>query len=318
LGIGYNEDNRGRKGMKDGMGLEYRFLDVIWLDNLLINFIVLWITWKLSRNISPMWRLWCSAGIGAGYATVLILPGFDCLAALPFKILLSFAMLTAGFRIRSPKEFAKLLGYFYGITFLLGGAAFGFYYFSGIGAQVSDGVFLIRDFPIRILIFSVVFIILLYRWLWPLLRFRISQHQLVYRVEVQFDGKCITLDAFLDTGNELTDPVSGCPVMVVEFDRIRSILPPEIQKIYLQGREGHLGDITRVMAESDWINRFCIVPYSTLGHSGSMLLAFRPDCVRILNNGSWAKSGDTLIGIRNQTLSDSGEYQALIQPHIIP
>ena len=86
------------------------------------------------------------------------------------------------------------------------------------------------------------------------------------------------MDAFLDTGNELTDPISGCPVIVVEFERIQSILPYEIQKIYLQGREEQLEYITRVMSESTWINRFCIVPYSTLDNSGSILPAFRGQC----------------------------------------
>ena len=248
----------------------------------------------------------------------LIFPGFAFLCFFPFKILLSLAMLAAGFRIRSFPEFFKLFGYFYGTTFLLGGAAFGFYYFFGAGIQISDGIFLIRDFPIKILIVSVVFVILLYRWLWPFLRFRINRKQLVYQVEIKFDNNSITMDAFLDTGNELTDPISGCPVMVVEFDLIRPILPFEIQKIYLHGREEHLEDITRVMAESAWISRFCLVPYQTLGHSDGLLLAFRPDQVRVLTDGSWMEAGDTLIGIRNRKLSGSGEYHALIQPHIIP
>lgn len=298
--------------------MEQRFLDIIWLDNLLVNFIVLWLTRKLAGNSCPMWRLWCSAGLGASYAIALILPGFGCLNMLPFKFLLSLIMLAAGFRIRTLREFFKLFGYFYGITFLLGGAAFGLFYLFGRGIQVSGGVFLIKDFPAKILISAIVSTIMLYRWLWPWLQFRINRNQLVYRVKIQFDNNCIVLDAFLDTGNELTDPISGVPVMVAEFDKIRSVLPPDIQKIYLRGREGELKDIIQTMEQSDWIRRFCIVPYRTLGHSNGLLLAFRPDSVHILTNGGWKEAADTLIGIRKQDLSASGEYHALIQPHIIP
>lgn len=298
--------------------MQYLFIDVIWLDNLIVNFIVLWITWKLSRNSSPMWRLWCSACVGAVYAALLILPGFAWLAILPLKILLSLVMLAIGFRLQSLPEFLKLFGYFYGITFLLGGAAFGLYYFIGTGIQLFNGIFLIKDFPIKILFFSIAFILMLYRWLWPFLRFRINRQQLVYQVEVQFGESSIIMDAFLDTGNELTDPVSCYPVMVVEFSMICPILPSDIQKIYLEGKEEHLEEITQVMAESDWISRFCIVPYRTLGHSNSILLAFRPDAVRVLTNDTWVEAGHTLIGIRNQELSVSGEFHALIQPQIIP
>ena len=298
--------------------MEYRYLDIIWLDNLFVNFILVWITWKLSGNTAPMWRLWCSACIGAVYAVVLILPGFSVLAWLPFKILLSLAMLTAGFRISSLKDFFKLFGFFYGTTFLLGGAAFGFYYFFNAGIAVADGVFLIQDFPVKIVIFSIVFIILLYRWLWPLLRFRLNRHQLIYKVEVWFGDGSMSTDAFLDTGNELTDPFSGIPVMVVEFDQVRAVLPSEIQKIFKQGREDNLEYITRVMADSEWISRFRIVPYHTLGHSESLLIAFKPDRARIQADGTWTEIRDILIGIRNQKLSGNSEYHALIQPQIIP
>ena len=82
------------KGDRLGFWVKYQlFLDVIWLDNLIVNFIVLYITWKLSGNTGSLLRLWCSAGIGAFYAVLLILPGFSFLSWLPFKILLSLIML---------------------------------------------------------------------------------------------------------------------------------------------------------------------------------------------------------------------------------
>ena len=154
MGIGYNEDNRGRKGMKDGMGLEYRFLDVIWLDNLANQFYCFVDHLEVIRNISPMWRLWCSAGIRAGYATVLILPGFDSLPALPFKILLSFAMLTAGVSHPLSKG-AKLLGYFMALPSYWEEQPSVSIIFQELGHRCLDGVFLIGTFY-QDLIFSVV------------------------------------------------------------------------------------------------------------------------------------------------------------------
>ena len=97
--------------------MEQRFLDIIWLDNLLVNFIVLWLTRKLAGNSCPMWRLWCSAGLGASYAIALILPGFGCLNMLPFKFLLSLIMLAAGFRIRTLREFLNYLDIFMALHF---------------------------------------------------------------------------------------------------------------------------------------------------------------------------------------------------------
>ncbi len=293
-------------------------MDVIWLDNLLVNFVVLWLTWKISGNNAPMWRLWCSACIGACYTILLILPGFSVLSTFILKIMLSLAMLAVGFRISSFSAGLKLLGYFYGITFLMGGAAFGFYYFFNADIHVSQGMFLIKDFPIKIIIYSMAFIIMLYRWLWPLLQLRINHHQLVYKVKIHFGDDSVILDGFLDTGNELADPISGRPVMVVEFDSIRIILPAEIEKIYKEGKEQQLDYVTEILSESTWINRFFIVPYSTLNTNNDYLLAFRPDSIEILTEGSWLETKQSLVGIRNRKLSTDDEYHALIQPQIIP
>jgi stage II sporulation protein GA (sporulation sigma-E factor processing peptidase) len=298
--------------------VEYRYLDVIWLDNLLLNFIVLWITWKLSGNVAPMWRLWCSACIGAVYAVLIVLPGFPALTWLPFKLLLSLAMLAVGFRIPTWKAFIKLFGFFYGTTFVLGGAAFGLYYFFGAEVEFNDGIFVIHDFPVKILVFSTVFVILLYRWLWPLLLYRLNRHQLIYKVEVWFGDSSICTDAFLDTGNKLTDPISGFPVIVMEYEQVKAVLPPEVQKIFHLGKEDNLEYITRVMADSQWISRFRIVPYHTLNSPESMLIAFRPDKARIQSEDAVREIRDILIGIRNKKLSEGSEYHALIQPQIIP
>ena len=320
------------KGGRLGFWVKYQlFLDVIWLDNLIVNFIVLYITWKLSGNTGSLLRLWCSAGIGAFYAVLLILPGFSFLSWLPFKILLSLIMLLAGFRLGWKEEgfseaglkFLKILGYFYGTTFVLGGAAFGLYYFLGIGFQVTNGVFLIKDFPVKIIFISIVLLILLYRWLWPLLQLQINHNKLVYPVEVRFGDDVLVVDAFLDTGNALTDPASGRPVIVVEFTSIKPILPSDIQGIYISGKEQQVDYIIKIMAESEWISRFHIVPYNTLssgsvGSSEDFLLAFRPDQVRIKKGAAWKEARQSLVGIRNRRLSSAGEYHALIQPHIIP
>ncbi len=293
-------------------------MDVIWLDNLFANFLVLWLTWKVSGNTAPMWRLWCSACVGACYTILLILHGYSVLSAFLLKIMLSFTMMAIGFRITSFSGGLKLLGYFYGITFLMGGAAFGFYYFFNYNIQVSKGIFLIKDFPIKIIIYSMVFIIMLYRWLWPLLQLKINHHQLVYKVKIHFGEDSVILDSFLDTGNDLIDPISGRPVMVVELDSIKSILPTGIQKIYQEGKEQHLGYVTGILSDSTWINRFFIVPYSTLSAANEYLLAFRPDRIEILTEGSWIETRQSLVGIRNRKLSFDDEYHALIQPQIIP
>ena len=75
------------------MAVEYRYLDILWIDNLLMNFIILWITSKIIKSQGAVWRLWLAALLGATYAAVLFIPQFEVLTRFTMKIALSLTML---------------------------------------------------------------------------------------------------------------------------------------------------------------------------------------------------------------------------------
>ncbi|HZK34722.1 MAG TPA: sigma-E processing peptidase SpoIIGA [Bacillota bacterium] len=300
--------------------VEYRYIDVIWLNNTLVNFLLLYLVWRIEKNTSPIWRLWCSAGIGALYAVLLLVPGYNFLSYLPAKLILSILMVLTAYKICDIRDFLKLSGFFYGITFLLGGAAFGLLYFTGKEVMIDKGIFFIKDFPLRLIIYSAVLIIMLYRLIWPILLRRININSLIYKIELCFDGNSISLDALLDTGNELHDPVSKSPVMVVEYGLIKQILPQDVKHICSRpDKMVFLKDTsyTNRLTSSSWADRFRLIPYYTVSGSG-LIVAYRPDKASILIDGRWAVIKDVIVGIRNEKLTSDNEYNALIQPQILP
>ncbi len=301
----------------ESMPVEYRYIDVIWLDNLVMNFLLLYTVRKISRNPAPIWRLWCSACLGALYAVLVLLPGFRFLASIGIKLALSVLMLVTGYRIADLRDFFKLLGFFYGATFLFGGTAFGLYYFTGIGMVPDGGVFVVRNFPVRLLVYSTVLLILLCRWLWPVLLFKINRSSLVYKVELEFDGKHFLIDALLDTGNALSDPVSKSPVMLVEFDRMKSVMPEELYSLCKGCRDTDISAIAGALSRTNWAKRFRLIPFKTVGSSDGLIVAYKPDKARILINGSWKEIDDIVVGVPDKGFSSNSEYQALIQPQII-
>jgi stage II sporulation protein GA (sporulation sigma-E factor processing peptidase) len=299
------------------MGTEYRYLDIIWLDNLIMNFIILWVTLKLSKSRDSIWRLWLSAAIGAFYAVFLFIPGFVVLQKFPLKIALSLVMLIIAFKLRTFKNFFKLLGIFYVVTFVFGGAALGLYYFTNDAIGIENGAFVIKNYPIKNLVMACIFIIIIFRGIWMLVRVRISQAELLYKVEIQFDAKKVILEALMDTGNTLIDPISQCPVLVVEFLEVKDALPPEIQAIFSQFLEHNLEVVTQIMVNSSWIGRFRMIPFTSLGKPNGMLIGFKPDSVRVLVHGNWRQIGNIIVGIYNNKLTKARHYQALIHPEIV-
>jgi stage II sporulation protein GA (sporulation sigma-E factor processing peptidase) len=121
----------------------------------------------------------------------------------------------------------------------------------------------------------------------------------------------------LDTGNTLLDPISQYPVIVTEFNKIKEVLPNEVQEIFSKSLEGDLKAVTQIMGNSSWVGKFRIIPYSALGKPNGMLIGFKPDRVHVLKKGGWHTIENVVIGVYNNKLSKHQHYQALVNPEIV-
>lgn len=306
--------------MYRGLGVvpvEYRYIDIIWLDNLVMNFILLWTTSKISKDNTVQWRLWIASCIGATYAIFLVISGLIILQWMIIKILLSICMLLIGFKFTTCRRFFKLLGIFYGATFAFGGAAFGLYYFTDDILSIEGGIFYIKNFPVKILIISSMLLIILICTIWPKIHKKWISANLVYSIKINYNGMSIILDAFLDTGNSLYDPITKNPVIIVEYTKLKEALPEEIRDIFKNNKELDMDYVAKVLANSSFAERFRFIPYYAIGKSGGLLIGFKPDKVLISLENNWRESRDIIIAVYNDRLSTDEEYHALIHPEVL-
>lgn len=113
-------------------------------------------------------------------------------------------------------------------------------------------------------------------------------------VELQFRGQRIQLTALHDTGNTLTDPVTGESVLVVSADVARRMTGLTA---------GQLSDpITAIRA----VPGMRLIPYRTIDRPTGMLLAVRVPEARV---GS--RKGSLLVAFAPAGLDEKGRYQAL-------
>lgn len=54
---------------------------------------------------------------------------------------------------------------------------------------------------------------------------RMSKKGLIYEIEIKIENKSIRLKAMLDTGNQLKDPITSIPVVIVEKEKLYEIMP---------------------------------------------------------------------------------------------
>ena len=96
----------------------------------------------------------------------------------------------------------------------------------------------------------------------------------------------------IDTGNLLKDPITGTPVIVVEKQSLKEIIEEEI----LNQIEGILeGKYIDTKYTENYISKFRLIPFSSLGKQNGMLIGFKPDEVKIKFDDTEIKKTNVLI-----------------------
>ena len=125
-------------------------------------------------------------------------------------------------------------------------------------------------------------------------------------IKLILGDRSIGLTALVDTGNTLTDPVSGRPVMVAEGERAGPLFPREHRP-----GPNDLADPAAGLARlgtGEWRGRFRLLPYRSVGVDRGLLLAVRLDALELDGQGR----GPALVALSPTPVSDGGGYQALI------
>lgn len=131
-----------------------------------------------------------------------------------------------------------------------------------------------------------------------------------YSIDIRCSDKIININALVDTGNSLVEPISNNPVIVAEYSALKEILPCKLVEIYENKKESNLMEIISAISEDSFRNNLRIIPFKSVGKEKGMMIGFVADSVKIENN----VINKPVIGICRFNLSKSGLYSALISP----
>lgn len=291
------------------------YADILFLINFAINFPVLYMTGKIARLHPPLWRLTVGALLGAVYAVLMFFPRLSFGYSAVAKVLFSLLTVALTFNIHGIRLYIKTVGFFYLVTFCLGGSVMALFYFTGagmrLGAVVKNGV-LYMNLPWKTLLLSVGISYFILAVGWRFLQNRLSRENMIRKVGIFWDGREVWLDALLDTGNALCEPFSGAPVIIAEYQRLLPVLPPALTTAFSEG-EPKVEEITDEAIRG----RIRIIPFSSLGKEHGMLIGFRPDGAKLLENEQIKDTGDVIVGIYTKQLAGDRRYEALLPPQLV-
>ncbi len=284
--------------------------DVIFLINFGMDFMILWITAVLEKNISYKRIFLGSLFLSLTYCIVLFFPVFSFFCHGIGGMLLFALGIEITFFPKTIKKFLQYLLIAYISAFAVGGVAVAFFFATGTGRIGNHLTFSVSPFPIKILIatscFFYIFIKLGKDWLERnIIHQKAYCNVLLKQKEVQ-----INLHMLIDTGNSLKDPFSGNDVAVAAFPAIKNLFSKETQLYFFKEYQNQQKFYEYVLQNEKTLPLH-LIPFSSLGKENGLLLVFQPEKMEI--EGSLKKN----ISLGIYCGSFSGGYDGLVSPEIL-
>lgn len=262
-------------------------LDVLLFENFIVNLFLLVITSETLRyTIKIKYAIFASI-LGSFYVITMLFDSTKIFTTLPFKMITALLITIIGFhckdRILNFKAFILYIIY----SMLLAGICI-FLEFNSC-QEIFNTAILYKYSYKKLLLSIMIAYIIIYRTV-IYIRDRKNIAELIYDVDINIDNKLKRVKAFLDTGNELREPVTNLPVLLVEKNIFIGI------------------DISNF----DTVH----IPYRTVDGTIGNIMGIKPKYIAI-HIGDQIQRRQVILGFCNNKISNSCEYDALLSRGII-
>ena len=270
------------------------YLDVVFIENICMNSIILFATGLVTKTKCKIIRIVISGTLGALYVIGKYLSGNQMYSNILIQIGLSLAMIYIAFLPRDIKNAFKYLIIFYLTSFVFGGCAFALLYYVRPQEILYKNGMLSGTYPIKIALLGAIVGLVILNIAFKLIKNRISKKDMFCNVVISYKEKVTYVYAIIDSGNLLKDPITGSSVIVVERKKLEEIIDKSIldnlQEI-ISGKYENLKEIVN----DEYISKFRLIPFSSLGKQNGMLLGFKPDWITVEFDGNKKSLNNTII-----------------------
>ncbi len=289
--------------------------DVLFLVNFVMDFLLLWTTARFGKYSTNLMRLCAAAFIGAIYGVGLLIPDWAGAYLIYYKLSFPLLLLLVAFGPMGWKRLLQCVTYFYVIGFAMGGAALGGSILLERHIPVMAGAGALTGLPWGVLIFAAVCGIGLGFMGIRYVRKNWHRQNFLAPVDIYLNSKRARLTVLLDTGNELQEPLTKSPVMVLEYRVIKNLLPFHMQALVEQYIGSDVTEILTACKDREWMKRLKLIPFQSLGKQHGMLLGFQPDKI-VIHGKDQVVTGDVMIAVSPYSLGNRG-YQGIANTDIL-
>lgn len=275
------------------------YVDVLFFVNFIVNILILEGTASVMREMTKPMRILLGAAVGALYAVLIFFVNIHPFGSFIIKMAVSAVIVYCSFGYRKLGRFLKMITGFYIVSFIFGGTVVALLSLTNLGRKLgaiySNGAIYIT-LPWKVLFLSsaaaygaiVVFSRIRKR--------KIERAAIKRRLTIYIQGKKIDINAIIDTGNSLCDPITGTPVIVCEYPSLTEILPQEGESLLEKMMNAKL--------------KVRVIPFSSIGKENGVMIGFMPDKTEV----DGKETEKCIVGVSENKLSAEEDYHALLNP----
>lgn len=262
------------------------YADGVFFINAMIDYLLCLITARLAGIPLRRKRYLGAAFLGGLYGTAAIFPEFEILTTCFIKLILWF--LIALIAYGASEQFLKLAILLGIVSCAMAGCVLGLSLLMQKTTPSSAAAYFLPDINA-----GTVCLTMIGAWLIASSLFRSAARagcsKQLLQTRICILGRTETLTTLLDTGNHLSDPVSGQPVLIVAAGTLNAILPGTIKEVVTP--EGLKKPVRLLEPIRALFPELCpnLMPYRAVGVTSGMLLTIRSDWIEI--NGTKYRNG---------------------------
>lgn len=275
------------------------YADEIFFLNAVIDYLILLTSAKICAISISRFRLLSAACFGGIYAVFSALDKSTFLCLPIIKIIAGILLLLIAFYGEKYLLRAGLV--FFAVSAAFGGAILAL---SLLGGKPGE-LYTVIDSKVLLVAFAVCYTIL------TAVFGRIARRTTgggVAWLQIWAFGKEVKMWALRDTGNSLTDPLTGHTVVVTGVKTLRKLIPEELKNLLTETMLKNPIQVMENIANTAFAPYFRLLPYSSVGMPYGMLVAFRAE--RVAVDGKTISK--VLVALSPNEVAEGSTYSAII------
>lgn len=264
------------------------YLDIFFLENIILNLIILFETSKMSKMSFSKINILIASFISTTCSLFLNIININLGISAILKILVSILVCLICFIPKNVRCFIKVIVSFYLVSIILGGSIY-----------FLISIFLNEFQPERISANAKTIVIVSFgildisiRKMWKIWKETIKQDELICNLKIEIKKEKIFFNAFIDTGNNAIDIITGLPIIFVQKNRFDFF--SQISNGINQRREFHQIEV------------------KTINGIKQELIGTIANRIVIINNSKKYHLRNCMICFVNGELDDNNRFDAII------